>query len=146
MTIDIDRCISPGRINTVRPGNIIDERHNDSKFSELPHKVVHIVSIRKFDSFPARRVLILRLEKNDRAAVRDLSFSDNLGDGLDVACADRLGPVLTKIDQRGIFHILFRSFLVSLVWCAKLSIDPLQPSRKPSTRDLRVDVWARSLT
>ena len=57
---------------------VTDERHNDAGVSELLLDVAEIGRVGEFDARDGLRVLILRLDENDWAAIRDLSFRDDL--------------------------------------------------------------------
>lgn len=84
MSIDIDWRICARCINAVRPGCIIDERNFDPEVSKLLHETIHVLRVRECYIICALRILILWLEQNYGASVRNLRLCYDRRDRFDV--------------------------------------------------------------
>lgn len=95
VTIDIDSNI-PGSIRcevAQRSGIIADERNDNTSLPVLLLNILKVDRVWKLDhACGGISILVLGLQENDGAAVRDLGFSNDAADGLYVAGNDDVEP------------------------------------------------------
>jgi hypothetical protein len=122
VAVDVDGSRRVSGDAAVHVRFVVDVRHNNTRVAELSVDLAPVIVVRHREAIQGELVLVLELEDNNRAAVGDLCFGDDLAD-------------LVSVEVGGI-HV---------AWLARTecSRNTCEPSGETATGHLGVDVGAR---